>query len=81
VAAVLPAPPCPVPPTADCGHPDVAVAPGDASVRDVVVPELAGFVAPPGEVPFPAGLPWPSVPDWPGDCPPVSTFELTCTIT
>ena len=76
--AVLPAPPCAV---ADFGHPDVAVVLGDAAARDeVVVPAPAPLVAPPGEVPVPAGVPLPSVPGLLGPFPPVSTFELTCTI-
>lgn len=76
--AVLPAPPCGV---TDFGHPDVAVVLGDAAARDeVVVPAPAPLVPPPGEVPVPAGVPLPSVPGLLGPFPPVSTFELTCTI-
>jgi hypothetical protein len=77
--AVLPAPLCAV---TDCGHPFVAVAPGDAAVCDEMAREPAGLVTPPGEVPVPTGVPLPSVVDPPGEFPfpPVSTFELTCTI-
>jgi hypothetical protein len=75
---VLPAPPCAV---TGFRHPDVAVAAGDAAVRDeVVVPKPNRLVASPGEVPVPAGVPLPSVPGPPGPFPPVSTFKLTCMI-
>lgn len=78
--AVLPDPPCALPPTAGDGQFDVAVALGGVVAPGLAVPNPAGPVAPPGEDPVPITVPWPSVRPPPGDCPPVSTFELTCTI-
>jgi hypothetical protein len=78
--AVLPDPPCALPPTVDDGHVDVAVALGGAVAPGLAVPNPARPVGPPGEDLVPITVPWPSVWPPPGDCPPVSTFELTCTI-
>jgi hypothetical protein len=73
---LAPEPPC-AEPAPDCAHPDVVVAPGEAAVCPAVVPVAEEPLAPPGELPVLAGVPVPSVPEPPEDCPPVSTVELT----
>ena len=73
---LAPEPPCDEP-AADCAHPDVVAAPGEAAVLAADVPVAEELLAPPGEVPVPVGVPLPSVPELPDDCPPVRTVELT----
>lgn len=58
----------------------LAAAPGCPPFGAVVVAGLLGRAVPEVGLPLPAGAPPPVLLAPPGDCPPVSTVELTCSI-